>query len=375
MRTLALAALMSATMLSTTAQAEEDGLYAILRGGPSVVGDQGYELDSGQSLFETDGGLGGALAAGLGKDFGAYRLELEGAFYNQSVDDITIDPAGSAATALGVFGAQPSQGNRRAFTTMINGIVDIEAESPWTPFVGAGVGWGFVGNRDLRVAAGDVLDDNSNGPAVQVMAGVRREIAEAIDFGLQFRHTRVFAGDVTNAFGSQVDDNFNATSVLASLNFYFGRPDRAPEPAPIASPPPPPAAPMPAPVITPEPEPVAQPAPEPVVPGPFSVFFDWDSADITPEAADTIGFAAQAFKEYGQTEIILEGFADTSGAADYNSRLSARRAAAVKAQLETSGIDGDVISAEAFGEDQLRVNTLNNVREPQNRRVSITLKK
>ncbi|MEO0413202.1 MAG: OmpA family protein [Pseudomonadota bacterium] len=387
MRKIAIAALLGGTVLSSPAVADEDGLYGSLFGGPSIVGDETYNPDGGADSFGIDGGLAGAVGANLGYDYGKFRLELESAFYNQSVDDVTLIPGGAASSALGTIipgmpggggegetdpgtpdmlvpltGTQDAQGNRRAITAMVNGIFDIESDSDWTPFLGAGVGWGFVGNRNIRTVAGEILDDNSSGPAVQVMAGVRRKIAEAIDFGVQFRHTRIFANDVS-AFGAEHDDSFKATSLLASLNFYFDRQDAAP-------PPPPP----PAPAYVAPPPPPPPPAPVAVaVPGPFLVFFDWDEANITPEAAAIIKDAAEAYREYGQSTIMLEGFADTSGAKDYNDRLSARRASAVEAELAKYGVSADAMTKQAFGEGNLRVNTFDGVREPQNRRVQITL--
>lgn len=401
MRKIALAALMSSSMLSTHALAGEDGLYGSIFGGPTIVGDETYSPGG----FEVEGGLGGAVGANLGYDYGKFRLELETGFFNQSVSDVTLIPGGAASMALGTIvpgmpmdsegegeftgegdtdsspitsaeadmlipltGTQTAQGNRRAITTMVNGIFDIESDSDWTPFLGAGVGWGFVSNRNIRAVAGQILDDNSSGPAVQVMAGVRRKIAEAIDFGVQFRHTRIFAGSV-DSFGGENDDSFKATSLLASLNFYFDRQDAAP-------PPPPPPAPATPSYVAPPPPPPPPPPPAPsvsAVPGPFIVFFDWDEAVITPDAADIIRDAADAYKKYGQSEILLEGFADTSGARDYNDRLSARRANAVESELAKYGISSGSVTKKSFGESNLRVNTFDGVREPQNRRVQITL--
>lgn len=363
MRKIAIAALLGGSMLSTPAVANEDGLYGTLFGGPTIVGDENYETDAGADLFGVEGGLGGALGGNLGYDYGKFRLELESAFYNQSVDDVTIDPGNAAATALGTSGTLDAQGNRRAITAMLNGVIDIDSDSDWTPFLGAGAGWGFVANRNIRAVAGDVLDQNTSGPAVQVMAGVRRQISEVVDFAVQFRHTRIFSGDIENAFGEEVGDGFNATSFLASLNFYFDRQAAAPVAAAavVAAAPPPPPPPPPPPVVT------------AATPGPFIVFFDWDEAAITPDAAAIIRDAADAYNQTGQSRILLEGFADTSGAPAYNDRLSARRAAAVEAELEKYGISGSAISQEAFGESRLRMNTLDGVREPQNRRVQINL--
>ncbi|MGD1953913.1 MAG: OmpA family protein [Sphingomonadales bacterium] len=69
----------------------------------------------------------------------------------------------------------------------------------------------------------------------------------------------------------------------------------------------------------------------------------------------------------------MQGYADTSGASEYNERLSARRADAVEQELAKYDVSTASITKESFGEGNLRVATLDGVREPQNRRVQITL--
>ena len=69
---------------------------------------------------------------------------------------------------------------------------------------------------------------------------------------------------------------------------------------------------------------------------------------------------------------MLAGYTDTSGSAQYNMGLSARRNTSVRNYLTARGIPDGRISSEAFGEKDLRVPTADGVREPQNRRVQIT---
>jgi len=107
-------------------------------------------------------------------------------------------------------------------------------------------------------------------------------------------------------------------------------------------------------------------------PGPFIVFFDWNKADITPEAASILDNAAQAYSTTGQAQVMLAGYTDTSGSASYNVGLSQRRADAVKTYLAGKGVPDGVMTTQAYGETHLLVQTADGVREPQNRRVEIT---
>jgi outer membrane protein OmpA-like peptidoglycan-associated protein len=107
-------------------------------------------------------------------------------------------------------------------------------------------------------------------------------------------------------------------------------------------------------------------------PGPYIVFFEWDSADITPDAASILDNAVSAYANCGSAQVMLAGHADKSGSPRYNVGLSERRNTSVRGYLTSRGISDGVISSEAFGEGRPRVETADGVRELQNRRVEIT---
>jgi OmpA-OmpF porin, OOP family len=128
--------------------------------------------------------------------------------------------------------------------------------------------------------------------------------------------------------------------------------------AACATPPPPPPPPPPAP-------------PSPPSPPPYLVFFDWNSAVVGPGGRDVIKLAADAFRAGTPVTVQVTGFTDTSGSADYNQRLSVRRANAVAAVLVQDGVPQNDLVVTGRGENDLRVPTPDGVREPQNRRVEI----
>ncbi len=103
----------------------------------------------------------------------------------------------------------------------------------------------------------------------------------------------------------------------------------------------------------------------------YLVFFAWDRADVTPVAATILDQVAQDFIDGEIPRVVLAGHTDTSGAAEYNLRLSERRARAVAAELVARGVPETALEVTWFGETALRVPTADDVREPQNRRVEI----
>ena len=104
------------------------------------------------------------------------------------------------------------------------------------------------------------------------------------------------------------------------------------------------------------------------------MFFDWDKATLTDRARQIIKEAAENSTRVKYTQIEVNGYTDTSGPADYNKKLSIRRAQAVAAELVRNGVPKNVIAIQGFGETHLLVPTGPNVREPQNRRVEIIIR-
>jgi OmpA-OmpF porin, OOP family len=149
--------------------------------------------------------------------------------------------------------------------------------------------------------------------------------------------------------------------------------DPSTEPIPDTPPPPSAAAPSAA------PPPASGPAPQAAAPGgtglpdyPFVLFFEWDSAQLSAGAAEVLDNVADKFHRMGG-RVTISGFADRSGAGDYNRGLSQRRVEVVKAYLASKDIAASAISTEAYGEGKPVVDTADGLREPQNRRVEITV--
>lgn len=103
----------------------------------------------------------------------------------------------------------------------------------------------------------------------------------------------------------------------------------------------------------------------------YQVFFDWDKYAITPEARTVITKAAEEFKKSGTVRITATGHTDTSGSAEYNLKLSERRAVAVKNELVKLGVPAASIVTVGMGQKDLLVPTADGVREAKNRRVEI----
>lgn len=106
-------------------------------------------------------------------------------------------------------------------------------------------------------------------------------------------------------------------------------------------------------------------------PGRYGVFFPWDKVELSVDDQQIVAEAAEEFRTTGSAQILVTGHTDTSGSAEYNLRLSERRAQLVAAELERQGIPAADMVLIGRGEEELRIPTADNVREPGNRRVEI----
>lgn len=106
---------------------------------------------------------------------------------------------------------------------------------------------------------------------------------------------------------------------------------------------------------------------------PSSVTFGFDSSDITSQARSALDDVAEVLREYPETLVNIAGHTDSTGSADYNQRLSERRAEAVGNYLAQSGVQRQRLSMRGYGLTQPVASNDSESGRAQNRRVEITL--
>ena len=279
-----------------------------------------------------------------GYDFGGPRLEAELGYRNNGVDKV---------------GSLSGSGDVGAFSYMVNAAYDFMPGRVLHPFVGAGIGGATLSANGIKRNGVGSYSGSDTEFAYQGFAGLGYDIAPNWMARLQYRYFATLDPSF-NINGTKVDGEYRNHSILVGLTYKFA----APAPAPMAEPAP--AAPAP---VAAAPMPV-KPAP---VPRNYMVFFDFDKATITPQAARIITEASGAAKMGGVTRVHLTGHTDTVGSDKYNMALSLKRANAVKDAMVRQGVPADEIVVVGKGKTDLLVPTKDGVREPQNRRVEIVL--
>ena len=114
----------------------------------------------------------------------------------------------------------------------------------------------------------------------------------------------------------------------------------------------------------------AAPAPEV-----YLVFFPFNGAAITPVGAKVLDKVAADFRRSKSSAIGIRGYSDLVGPDAYNLKLSQARANAVKNYLIARGIKPGALRTEWFGKRNPRIATADGVRNDQNRRSEIVLRR
>jgi len=114
-------------------------------------------------------------------------------------------------------------------------------------------------------------------------------------------------------------------------------------------------------------------AAQPAAPARFIVYFKDDSDELTPESEMLLTEVFRTVRDRGALDISVIGHTDTIGTREYNYQLSLRRAKKVADLLAKQGVDRKILDIESHGEDNPLVKTADQVPEPRNRRVEITV--
>jgi len=104
------------------------------------------------------------------------------------------------------------------------------------------------------------------------------------------------------------------------------------------------------------------------------VSFDYDSDRIKPAFRSTLDKLADVLRKYDRTVVHVVGHTDSTGSAEYNQRLSERRAGSVASYLESRGVDPSRVRYEGRGESEPRDTNATEAGRQLNRRVEIYLK-
>jgi OmpA-OmpF porin, OOP family len=179
------------------AAGEYDATYLGLRGSyvttESAPSAGSVNFDFSQDYAHGEFGIAAYFGRVLDENF---RVEIEGAYRNASLDDVTIlrDLTGTYAAG----NVRNVGGDAQAVSAMVNLFYDIHLfEGSILPWIGAGFGGAYVDFSILDPTVADTFDssDSDLAFAYQFMAGITFPVAEgfSMSVGYRFFQTRDFS--------------------------------------------------------------------------------------------------------------------------------------------------------------------------------------
>jgi len=102
----------------------------------------------------------------------------------------------------------------------------------------------------------------------------------------------------------------------------------------------------------------------------LDIEFDINKSEVRPQYHDEVAKVGDFMKKYPTTTAVIEGYTDEVGDADYNMKLSQKRAESVVKYLEDKfGIDPSRLSAKGFGETSPTADNSTDAGKQKNRRI------
>lgn len=345
LRTILLSAVTAALCTGAASASNVNGWYVSLEGGANWVTDwDSLVTTKGVASATTTFDAGWAALASVGYGFsGNWRTEFEAGYRSNNIDTYTRGGE-----------LQTTDGDLWEGTFMANVLYDIKVADKIGLSLGVGAG---VDYAQLTLSdPGFSRSDEDWNFAYQGIAGLNYALGRQTTAFINYRYLTVSSPNFnTLAIGGEAisGDDFQKHTVTLGLRYAFGSPQ----------------------VMSDAPQPAAQPpVAEPSGPSrQFIVFFGFNKYNLTTAALRVIAEAVIAAKETGSATVVITGHTDTVGSPDFNQKLSMRRSNAVKGEMSRQGVSAASISTSGKGENELLVQTNDNIKEPQNRRATIDL--
>ena len=238
------------------------------------------------------------------------------------------------------------------------------------------IGYTYTDAKDRFAGYGAVIvkDPSLSQHSSNYKFGFGLQYALSDSWGMRAEAERYRLGD---AVGNKGDVDLFSVGLL----YRFGATQQTP-------PPPPPVAkalPLPEPASPPPPPPPAPP-PACVAPAGFkvdadcriieqtmivrAVDFEFNSAQLTFPARQTLDEVAASIVKQPELKVEIQGYADSTGSAEYNLHLSQKRAESVRSYLMSKGVNDSAVTAKGFGKANPIATNDTTEGRAQNRRVA-----
>jgi len=111
-----------------------------------------------------------------------------------------------------------------------------------------------------------------------------------------------------------------------------------------------------------------------LAPRTFVLYFLLNSDRLTPDSQAQLAQVNAAVREFPAPEVAVVGHTDRLGRSEFNARLALQRAELIRDALVAAGVAARMIEVTSHGESNPLVPTADEVAEPRNRRVEVSIR-
>ena len=168
-------------------------------------------LEDAQDESSFDFNEGYHASGSLGMSLGALRVEGEVAYRESKVSQATVAGA--------TFGAS---GDVSALSFMGNVFYDFKSKSPWTPYVGTGIGAAQLSFSDVLGSTALRVDDDDLVLAYKFEAGLALELDDNMDLFANYHYFATTDPEFTNSVTlSKFQTGYKSHNLGVGLSFRF----------------------------------------------------------------------------------------------------------------------------------------------------------
>ena len=193
--------------VASIAWAGDHGNYAALAGGANLAGDASLTGSGVDSEAGFNAGWVGAAAFGH-----LHRTRVRA--------EVEIAARGNGVGALA--GSGGGSGRVRVWSLMVNGAYDIDTATPFTPYLGGGIGVASVEVDALMPIAGSKVADSATVFAYQAIAGLGYRLADRLHLFGDYRYFATSEAGLRTDGGTAIDAEYASHVVMIGLRWSLG---------------------------------------------------------------------------------------------------------------------------------------------------------
>ena len=197
--------ILSSSVVFASDGANTQGPYVALRLGVCFLDDANLSEEGVPFSIDTEFDTGMVIEGAVGYDFGMFRAEGEIGYRKNDIDEFS---------ALG--GSASGDGDFDALSLMANGYLDLENQTAFTPYIGAGIGYATVSANDISVGGIDVGDEDDSVFAYQLGVGVGYSATESLIVEIAYKYFATSDPDFEDT-----EAEYDSHNILIGIRYAF----------------------------------------------------------------------------------------------------------------------------------------------------------